>query len=270
MADSDSSDDEIPPWSEDEAQNISEDHEVWEIFRCLSSTSAKQEQKRTTAAKLARYCDPSDRVAFSRTNPLFELLGKGEVHAALLEAKKNRNVLKDGRRDPSRVTNDIPAWAHLTKIFKGIEAALLVALCLVKLEHSRNIIFWKTVTMRNSTLDSRELPIWNKARNLEAQEEKSRVTEEWLSSQEKKEENTRALLADLERHKEKVKEAKKDLAKIEKQNIESTKMLKTKTQLTKDKEKLAIIVQTEKESRNDDAKKALKAGERETRLTKPK
>lgn len=210
------------------------------------------------------------------------------MHAALLEAKKTRNVLKDGRRDPSRVTNDTPAWAHLIKIFKGIEAALLVALCLVKLEHSRNIIFWKTVTMRNSTLDSRELPIWNKARNLEAQEEKSRVTEEWLSSQErdlkdrhqqlkwsedrarKNEENTRALLADLERHKEKVKEAKKDLVKIEKQNIESTKMLKTKTQLTKAKEKLAIIVQTKKESRNDDAKKALKAGERETRLTKPK
>ena len=206
------------------------------------------------------------------------------MHAALLEAKKNRNVLKDGRR----VTNDIPAWAHLIKLFKWIEAALLVSLCLVKLEHSRNIIFWKTITMRNSTLDSRELPIWNKARNLEAQEEKSRVTEEWLSSQErdlkdrvqqlkwsedrvrKNEENTRALLADLERHKEKVKEAKKDLAKIEKQNIESTKMLKTKTQLTKDKEKHAIIVQTEKESRNDDAKKALKAGERETRLTKPK
>lgn len=210
------------------------------------------------------------------------------MHAALLEAKKTRNVLKDGRRDPSRVTNDIPAWAHLIKISKGIEAALLVALCLVKLEHSRNIIFWKTVTMRNSTLDSRELPIWNKARNLEAQEEKSRVTEEWLSSQErdlkdrhqqlkwsedrarKNEENTRALLADLERHKEKVKEAKKDLVKIEKQNIESTKMLKTKTRLTKAKEKLAIIVQMKKESRNDDAKKALKAGERETRLTKPK
>lgn len=70
-------------------------------------------------------------------------------------------------------------------------------------------------------------------------------------------------MADLERHKEKVKEAKKDLVKIEKQNIESTKMLKTKTRLTKAKEKLAIIVQTKKESRNDDAKKALKAGERD-------
>ena len=95
-----------------------------------------------------------------RKNPLFELLGKGEVHAALLEAKDSRNVLKDGRRDPSRVTNDIPAWGHLVKRFKGIEAALLVALCLFKLENRRNIAFRKTVTMRKSTLDSRELLIW--------------------------------------------------------------------------------------------------------------
>ena len=201
--------------------------------------------------------------------------------AALLEAKNNRNVLKDGRGDPSRITNDIPAWGHLVKRFKGIEAALLVALCLFKLEHRRNIAFRKTVTMRKSTLDSRELLVWNKARNLEAQEEKSRVTEERLSSQErdlkdrdlqlkwsedrvkKDEGSTRILLADLERerkaHKEEIKKAKEDLAKIEKQNIESTKILKTKTQLTKDKEKLAILLQVEKESRNDDAKKAFKA-----------
>ena len=203
-------------------------------------------------------------------NPFYEVLGRDDVLFQFRQAKDVRNLLS-GLGKGAVYNGNPPDWNAFTTRNRGIERNLWSSLAFFKLEFSRRKGYdrhlgekeqqlrdWETsLHVEQQTLGDRESKIQEDEEKLKCQmkEVEDKKQEKELEEQKQLDEIAQkklldaAILKERKNQEDAIKKAKADLAEQEKKTQEAAKLLKTKTQLQKDIQKLRTELQ---EARNND------------------
>lgn len=192
-------------------------------------------------------------------NPFYELIGRDDILFLFRQAKDDRNVCR-GLGKGSALNRTPPDFNAFSNRIRAIERVLWSSLAFFRLEYSRRQEHARDSCEKERGLYKWEAILHAEQQNLGDRESRIQQEEERLKDEAKKVEDTQERKAQEEQNREAeidnqkrldaalkkerkaqedaIKKEKAELIEQEKKSLEAAKQLKTKTQLTKDNEKL--------------------------------